>query len=82
MPQNRIYLDVNGSVICIETSEKFICDYVMSLFKPVSIFYKGKIDGILGKRTRLAIKKYQKTRSLKADGILGDKTKLCLAKEG
>ena len=45
-------------------------------------FYKGKIDGILGKRTRLAIKKYQKTRSLKADGILGDKTKLCLAKEG
>jgi len=45
-------------------------------------FYKGKIDGILGKRTRLAIKKYQKTRGLKTDGILGDKTKLCLTKEG
>ena len=45
-------------------------------------FYKGKIDGIVGKNMRLAIKKYQKTRSLKVDGILGDKTKLCLAKEG
>lgn len=44
-------------------------------------FYKGKIDGILGKMTRLAIKRYQKTHGLKPDGILGDKTKLYLSKE-
>jgi len=55
--------------------------YFQSLLKRLG-FYKGKIDGIAGKNTRLAIKKYQKTRGLKADGILGNKTKLYLAKEG
>ena len=51
--------------------------YFQSVLKRLG-FYKGKIDGIAGKNTRLAIKKYQKTRGLKADGILGAKTKLCL----
>ena len=55
--------------------------YFQSVLKRL-MFYKGKIDGIVGKNTRLAIKKYQKTHGLKADGILGNKTKLCLAKEG
>ena len=55
--------------------------YFQSVLKRLG-FYRGKIDGIAGKNTHLAIKKYQKTHSLKADGILGTKTKLCLAKEG
>ena len=55
--------------------------YFQSVLKRLG-FYKGKIDGIAGKNTRLAVKKYQKTHRLKADGILGAKTKLCLAKEG
>jgi len=55
--------------------------YFQSVLKRLG-FYKGKIDGIAGKNTCLAIKKYQKTHGLKADGILGAKTKLCLAKEG
>jgi len=41
-------------------------------------FYKGKIDNIFGKMTRLAIKRYQKAYGLKPDGILGTKTKLYL----
>ena len=55
--------------------------YFQSVLKRLG-FYKGKIDGIAGKNTCLAIKKYQKTHGLKADGILGAKTKLCLTKEG
>jgi peptidoglycan hydrolase-like protein with peptidoglycan-binding domain len=55
--------------------------YFQSMLSKIG-FYKGKIDGIPGKMTRLAIKKYQKTRGLKADGILGATTKLCLSKEG
>ena len=43
--------------------------------------YHSKIDGLLGKRTRLAIKKFQRTRGLKPDGILGHKTMLCFNKE-
>ena len=43
--------------------------------------YHGKIDGFLGKRTRLAIKKFQRPHALKPDGILGHKTMLCLNKE-
>jgi peptidoglycan hydrolase-like protein with peptidoglycan-binding domain len=55
--------------------------YLQSVLKRLG-FYKGKIDGIAGKNTHLAIKRYQRTRSLKADGILGNKTKLCLMREG
>lgn len=43
--------------------------------------YHSKIDGLLGKRTRLAIKKFQRTHGLKPDGILGYKTMLCFNKE-
>jgi peptidoglycan hydrolase-like protein with peptidoglycan-binding domain len=43
--------------------------------------YHSKIDGLLGKRTRLAIKKFQRSHDLKPDGILGHKTMLCLNKE-
>ena len=45
-------------------------------------YYQGKIDGILGKKTRLAIKEFQRTHGLKPDGIAGIKTRLCLNKEG
>lgn len=45
-------------------------------------YYQGKIDGILGKKTRLAIKEFQRIHGLKPDGIVGIKTRLCLSKEG
>ena len=64
-----------------KTDRRVDLKYFQSVLERLG-FYKGKIDGIAGKNTRLAIKKYQKTRGLKADGILGNKTKLCLAKEG
>jgi peptidoglycan hydrolase-like protein with peptidoglycan-binding domain len=64
-----------------KTDKRVGLKYFQSVLKRLG-FYKGKIDGIAGKNTRLAIKKYQKTRGLKADGILGNMTKLCLTKEG
>jgi len=64
-----------------KTDNRVGLKYSQSVLKKLG-FYKGKIDGIAGKNTRSAIKKYQKAHGLKADGILGNKTKLCLAKEG
>jgi len=37
-------------------------------------FYKGKIDGKMGLRTKKAIKAFQKLRGLRPDGIVGKKT--------
>ena len=37
-------------------------------------FYEGKIDGIKGKKTRKAIRDFQKTNGLVADGVVGPKT--------
>jgi peptidoglycan hydrolase-like protein with peptidoglycan-binding domain len=37
-------------------------------------FYKGKIDGKTGPRTKEAIKAFQRASGLKADGAVGDKT--------
>lgn len=42
-------------------------------------FYKGKIDGIMGPKTRRAIKAFQKSRGLKADGVIGLKTQSALS---
>jgi len=64
-----------------KTERELDLKYLQSVLKRLG-FYKGKIDGIFGKNTRVAVKKYQKTHGLKTDGILGAKTKLCLAKEG
>lgn len=41
-------------------------------------FYKGAIDGKLGKKTRKAIKEFQKANGLKADGIVGKNTRALL----
>lgn len=35
----------------------------------------GKADGIMGKKTKAAIKKFQKDKGLTVDGVLGTKTK-------
>ncbi|MDD5669166.1 MAG: peptidoglycan-binding domain-containing protein [Candidatus Omnitrophica bacterium] len=43
-------------------------------------FYKGTIDGKIGKNTRKAIRAFQKANDLKVDGIIGSKTKDALAK--
>jgi len=43
-------------------------------------FYKGTIDGKIGKNTRKAIRSFQKANDLKVDGIIGSKTKDALAK--
>jgi peptidoglycan hydrolase-like protein with peptidoglycan-binding domain len=37
-------------------------------------FYKGKIDGIMGAKTKEALKGFQKSKGLKADGVAGRKT--------
>jgi peptidoglycan hydrolase-like protein with peptidoglycan-binding domain len=37
-------------------------------------FYKGEIDGVKGRKTRSAIKKFQKANGLSADGVVGKKT--------
>ena len=37
-------------------------------------FYRGKIDGDFGSRTKEAVKKFQKSKGLKPDGVVGFKT--------
>ncbi len=37
-------------------------------------FYKGVIDGIIGPKTKRAIREFQKANGLKADGLVGPKT--------
>ena len=41
-------------------------------------YYSGTIDGIMGKQTKTAIKRFQKDHSLKADGVLGSRTNRAL----
>lgn len=41
-------------------------------------YYQGKIDGIMGPKTRAAIKQFQREHGLKADGVLGPKTNRAL----
>ena len=43
-------------------------------------FYSGKIDGVMGKKTRKAVKEFQKANGLSADGIVGKKTSELLSK--
>ena len=37
-------------------------------------FYKGPIDGVIGPKTKEAIKEFQKANGLKADGVVGKRT--------
>ena len=37
-------------------------------------YYKGSIDGKIGKNTQRAIKRFQKDHNLKSDGIIGNQT--------
>jgi murein L,D-transpeptidase YcbB/YkuD len=37
-------------------------------------YYKGVVDGKIGKKTQLAIKSFQRAKGLKADGVVGKKT--------
>jgi murein L,D-transpeptidase YcbB/YkuD len=43
-------------------------------------FYHGEIDGVKGRKTKAAIKKFQKANGLTADGIAGNKTWEALSK--
>jgi len=43
-------------------------------------FYKGEIDGVKGRKTRSAIKKFQRENGLAADGVIGKKTWEALGK--
>lgn len=43
-------------------------------------FYDGSIDGVKGRKTRKAIKDFQKANGLTADGIVGNKTWEALGK--
>ena len=42
--------------------------------------YQGKIDGVNGRNTKLAIREFQKRSGLKVDGVLGPNTKNALEK--
>lgn len=42
-------------------------------------FYHGKIDGKIGKNTKIAIKEFQKTNGLKPDGKIGGMTRALLS---
>lgn len=37
-------------------------------------FYKGSIDGVVGSKTKEAIRKFQEANDLKVDGVCGPKT--------
>ena len=37
-------------------------------------FFRGKIDGVIGVETKIAIMAFQKSEKLKADGVVGSKT--------
>lgn len=43
-------------------------------------FYNGEIDGVKGRKTRAAIKKFQKANGLNADGSVGKRTWEALSK--
>lgn len=43
-------------------------------------FYKGEIDGVKGRKTKSAIKKFQSENGLTADGVVGKKTWEILSK--
>ncbi|MCX5667636.1 MAG: peptidoglycan-binding domain-containing protein [Candidatus Omnitrophica bacterium] len=43
-------------------------------------FYKGEVDGIKGRKTISAIKKFQGANGLTADGVVGKKTREALSK--
>lgn len=43
-------------------------------------FYHGEIDGVSGRKTRAAIKKFQKANGLSADGVVGKRTWEALSK--
>jgi len=46
----------------------------IQLFMRSKGLYTGRIDGIIGDATRLAIKEFQKLSGLRSDGIVGEKT--------
>jgi peptidoglycan hydrolase-like protein with peptidoglycan-binding domain len=37
-------------------------------------FYEGKIDGVIGRQTRKAVRAFQKSKGLNPDGVVGPKT--------
>ena len=37
-------------------------------------YYTGKLDGVMGRKTRESLKRFQRDHGLKADGVLGRKT--------
>lgn len=45
-------------------------------------FYQGEIDGVKGRKTRAAIRKFQKANGLMADGVVGKKTWAALTQYG
>ncbi|GEM_PF-5155651 len=47
-------------------------------------YYKGPVDGVIGSKTKEALRKFQEANNLKADGVCGPKTweKLKTYKEG
>ena len=83
VPESKDNLETTG--MKSETGEAAPKDIQMSMRDVQTAlknagFYKGTIDGKIGKNTRKAIRSFQKANDLKVDGIIGSKTKDALAK--
>ena len=68
-PESNIHDEILGYRL---NSKDHIKQIQVSLKK--AGFYKGKIDGKMGPRTRRAIKEFQKAKKLNPDGVVGEKT--------
>ena len=75
-----------GSVSMSETSagssvscEKLTNKQIQKALKNAG-YYDGNIDGKMGRKTKTAIKEFQKNNGLKADGVAGRNTKEKLLK--
>ena len=72
-PENNFTASVNGGKSPkIHVKGVTVAELQRALTK--AGFEAGSVDGKYGKKTRAALKAFQRAHSLKADGVLGEKT--------
>lgn len=71
-PQANFTASSRGKSSKIRVSGVSVSDVQSALTK--AGFDPGKVDGKMGKKTKAAIKAFQRARDLTADGIVGEKT--------
>jgi len=65
-----------GSIV---SAEKLTNKQIQKALKSAG-YYEGNIDGKMGRKTKAAIKEFQRNNGLKADGVVGKNTKEKLLK--